>query len=82
MKNKQTAVEWLKEELINSLEGYEVKFGTLIKIKKQFDQAKEMEKDQIVDAHYEGQCNNTEGYPIEISKQYYNDTYGKQTNAG
>jgi len=38
-------------------------------------QAKEMEKERIIDAHYEGQCDKTEGYPLEIAEQYYNETY-------
>jgi hypothetical protein len=40
------------------------------------DQAKEMEKERIINAHYEGQCDETEGYPLEISEQYYEQTYG------
>lgn len=41
----------------------------------------EMEKEQIEDAHYEGQCDNTEGYPKYIAQQYYNETYGNQTDS-
>ena len=41
-----------------------------------YREAKEMEKKRIIDAHYEGQCDETEGYPLEISKQYYNETFG------
>jgi hypothetical protein len=36
-----------------------------------------IEKQQIVEAHLEGQCDNTEGYPLQISEKYYNETYGK-----
>jgi len=36
----------------------------------------QMEKERIIDAHYEGQCNQTEGYPLQIAEQYYNETYG------
>ena len=39
-------------------------------------QAKEMEKERIIDAHYEGQCNQTEGYPLQIAEQYYQQNYG------
>jgi hypothetical protein len=35
-----------------------------------------MEKEQIIDAHFEGQANQDEGYPIQISEQYYTSTYG------
>ncbi len=41
-----------------------------------YEQAKKLEKEIIIDAHYEGQCDETEGYPLEISEQYYNETYG------
>jgi hypothetical protein len=41
-----------------------------------YNKAKEMEKERIIDAHYEGQCNQTEGYPLQIAEQYYNKTYG------
>jgi len=55
---KQTAVEWLYEELI--LEGINVP-------KVFYDKAKEMEKEQINNAHYEG----SENY----RRQYYNETF-------
>ena len=72
MKNKQTAVNWFVDQLPIRMKNY---------LMEEIEKAKEMEENQIVDAHYEGQCDNTEGYPIEISKQYYNEIYGKQTNA-
>jgi hypothetical protein len=71
MENKQTAVDWLEKEFVK-LESTVGVHGVMYEL---IEQAKEMEKDQIIDAHYEGQCDNTEGYPIEISKQYYNETY-------
>jgi hypothetical protein len=67
---KQTAVEWL-EELIEC-------GANLEQIKKCLPQAKEMEKQQIVDFFIKGQ--NT--YPSEhvldnqqIAEQYYNETF-------
>lgn len=74
MENKQTAVDWLVRELSNL--GYIVapSFGHSI-IDEKIKQAKEMEKEQIIDAHYEGQCNNQEGYPKYIAIQYYSETY-------
>jgi hypothetical protein len=61
---KQTAVEWLIDQLITenevTLKGENYKL---------FDIAKEMEKEQIMDAHFEG----SEDY----RRQYYNETYGK-----
>ena len=66
MDNKQqTAVEWL----------WEIAYNRELTVQ-DWKQAKEMEKERIIDAHYEGQCNQIEGYPLQIAKQYYNETYG------
>jgi hypothetical protein len=65
---KQTAVEWLVEEL--------EKHHTKIDIKNTvaFNQAKAMEKEQIIDA-----WKNAEGYNDltneNLAEQYYNETY-------
>jgi hypothetical protein len=77
---QQTAVEWfsVRRDVLE----IEVRLGKLSPIKyaeeltKAEQQAKEMEKERIIDAHYEGQCNQTEGYPLQIAEQYYNETYG------
>jgi len=79
---QQTAVEWFFEQLTevdyncinktflqndNSLAGYRLR-GLL-------EQAKEMEKEQIINAHFEGQhCCNEWGNPP--AEKYYNETYG------
>jgi len=55
---KQTAVEWLVDELI--LEGFNVP-------KVFYDKAKEMEKEQIMDAY-----NNGDNRSAEL---YYNETF-------
>jgi hypothetical protein len=61
---KQTAVEWLIDMLVTenevTLKGENYKL---------FEIAKEMEKEQIINAHFEG----SEDY----RRQYYNETYGK-----
>jgi hypothetical protein len=57
-----TAVEWI--------EGYLKKFNHIqesLSLRKAFEQAKEMEKEQIMNAHYEG----SENY----RRQYYNETF-------
>jgi len=77
---QQTAVEWfsVRRDVLE----IEVRLGKLSPIEyaeeltKAEQQAKEMEKERIIDAHYEGQCNQTEGYPLQIAEQYYNETYG------
>jgi hypothetical protein len=65
---KQTAVEWLVEQLANE------KLGT----KRHFEiiqQAKQLEKDQIINAHIEGQpFHSIISYKAE---QYYNQTFNK-----
>lgn len=69
--NKQTAVEWLylklstssSEELVGNINVW-------------FERAKAMHKEEIINAHFEGQCDETEGYPLEIAKKFYNETYG------
>jgi len=79
MEHKQTAVEWLEEQLISSL-GIE-----LTKHQKRLfndvfiQQAKEMEKQQIIDAFGVG-CHHESkrlvGYQ-DIAEQYYNEEYAK-----
>ena len=65
---KQTAVEWLLENLITEPfleEHFEYNYNC-------WDKAKEMEKDQIMNAWYDGW--------IEVgdnSEHYYNETYKK-----
>jgi hypothetical protein len=60
---KQTAVEWLYEELI--LDGINVP-------KVFYDKAKEMEKEQIMDAYIQGSISLTSKNDAE---QYYKETY-------
>jgi hypothetical protein len=62
MENKQTAVEWLEDRC--RPKGYITA--------EEFSQAKEMEKQQIIDA--------VDGFPIANRNldgiEYYNETYG------
>ena len=67
---QQTAVEWLEEQLNKWSDG---RFYLPPHF---FEQAKEMEKEQIIDAHYQGYRNNIG--TTEVSEQYYNETYKKQ----
>jgi hypothetical protein len=60
---KQTAVEWLEQEFIK-LESTIGVYGIMYKL---IDQAKAMEKEQIVRAF---------GYEEIDGEQYYNETYG------
>lgn len=63
-----TAVEWLYDKIKHGI------------TKKQFDEfileAKEMEKQQIIDAYEEGTYHNTLGNEdYETPEQYYNETF-------
>ena len=72
MKNqkKQTALEWLEQEMLKPY----------LSMKEILEQAKEMEKEQIMDAHINGQSEFDNGaYRQEVidnAEQYYNETYG------
>ena len=59
---KQTAVEWLTEELRNQ---FGIAFSNNI-----LEKAKEMEKQQIETAY-------NKAVPFKYGKQYYNETYKK-----
>jgi hypothetical protein len=63
---KRTAVEWLKYVYENQ--------GEYV-MDDQWKKALEMEKEQIIDAHFEGQNDETDGCSLYISEQYYNETY-------
>ncbi len=74
MKNKQTAVEWLQSEIDNKDMG-EIPMW----IYEFIEQAKAMEKEQIIEAYrsgvederYDDDFNN-----IRLNGKYYNETYG------
>ena len=60
--NKQTAVEWLIEQVKSQKYIEDI----------DFEQAKEMEKEQIIDAYNKGEFN--DGF-VAV-EDYYNQTYG------
>jgi hypothetical protein len=69
--SKQSSVEWLYEQL--TLTWYDYESGKDI-----LKQAKEMEKEQIIDSFKIGNHTEMRGGKILllISEQYYNETYG------
>lgn len=75
MENKQTAVEWIESKL-NSVKPTD--FCSLQDVKDWVKQAKQMEKEQIMDA-YESGIKDDDGYGVMLnnSEQFYNDTYVK-----
>lgn len=70
---KQTAVEWLVQE-INKIN---VSTEARIFINKLEKQAKQMEKQQIIDAFWNGDNSDclSEQNSKEFAEQYYNETY-------
>jgi hypothetical protein len=65
MESNLTSVEWLESQLTEYLQRM---------YKSEIEQAKEMEKQQIIDAYNENEnymCDGTEG------EQYYNEKYNK-----
>ena len=80
---QQTAVEWLEETAKKRLEenGHETAYWHYKRLIEDFEQAKEMEKQQIIDAHINGQSEYDKGaYRKEVednSEYYYNETFNK-----
>jgi len=67
---KQTAIEWLIENIV---EDQTIKAKSMTEWINIFEQSKAMEKEQMIDA--------VDGFPLENrhldGEQYYNETYGK-----
>jgi hypothetical protein len=73
---KQTAVEFIVKELIKLGYLHSNDYGQSPNVTKVIEQAKEMEKQQIIDAHKVGKFEAK--LPIEeqtTGKQYYKETY-------
>jgi hypothetical protein len=69
---KQTAVEWMIENMPN-IGGY-IPLGISLEFQAKFDQAKEMEKQQIMKAVYDSMGTNLDPN-MGRAEQYYNQTY-------
>ncbi len=70
MGNKQTAVDWLFEKITQN---QEIRWrGT--RYLELFEQAKQIEKEQIKDAYDKGVYN---VHPFHNSEEFYNAIYGK-----
>ena len=78
---KQTAVEWLLDQLENQVSDDGKQTMSLKVTGFLLEQAKEMEKQQIIDAHINGQSEYDKGaYRKEVednSEYYYNETFNK-----
>ena len=67
MKNKQSSIEWLVEE-INKQKAW----ADPSKLEPLFEQAKAMHKEQIIDAYRRGFISDD----IKLADDYYNETFG------
>ena len=79
MKNKQTAVEWLEIEIVK----LENKHGIPGEIYQLCEQAKEMEKKQIIEAWNDGNLLGRNGHvllPYDNGNGYYNEQINYITN--
>jgi hypothetical protein len=80
--SKQTAVEWFSDnvwEIKNQLENKEITLNRFCSAYfKLYEEAKEMEKEQIITAYNEG--SNQNGFPLKNeAEQYYSETYKNKT---
>ncbi|NBV92127.1 MAG: hypothetical protein EBR91_08165 [Flavobacteriia bacterium] len=67
---KQTAVEYIKEKLMCNEYWYEnMTFDQI------FEQAKEMEKEQIIEAYETAMETDIYNEPLKIGKDYYEQTF-------
>ena len=74
---QQTAVEIFWNQLPEILP-FTVDTETAMKLLKAFEQAKEMEKEQIIEAFWNGDntdCTSEQNIK-DFAQQYYNETYG------
>jgi len=72
---KQTAVEWFAKEL-NNWRIREFGEDAIIGIPSEvFDQAKQMEKEQIIDAYENGVKETNSRCEYQDTKQYYNENF-------
>jgi NRPS condensation-like uncharacterized protein len=74
MENKQTAVEWLEQQM-NTSEWMSITRFEIIQ------QAKQMEKEQIEKAFYDSMVDIVLG-KMSSTKEYYNETYANDTTTG
>jgi hypothetical protein len=76
-----TAVEWLMEQITydNGFGERRNSYTDSFDLKEFFEKAKEMEKQQIIDAWTDAKYCNTIGNEInyEDGEQYYNETFNK-----
>ena len=76
--NNMTAVEWLHIQLKKGIDYNPLDPLSYPKsVENLFDEAKQMEKEQIIDARHNGIISAMKGYAVS-NEQYYNETYGTE----
>jgi uncharacterized protein YjcR len=77
--SEKTAIDWLVEQIIAPYANIERKENLFVLTptmsKELFEKAKQMEKEQIIDARQDGVDVVFKGYSIS-NEEYYNETYG------
>jgi hypothetical protein len=73
----KTAIEWLYNELLKNNTSTDSVIEKINKESSIWEQAKELEKEQIIDAYY-GKIDGVYGYR-EAGEEYYNQTYKPET---
>jgi hypothetical protein len=68
----KSAVEWFSEQILKSRQ---LGFISKKKFDELFKEANKMFESQIIDAHFDGQCDETEGYPLDIAEKYFDKTF-------
>lgn len=67
----QEAIETIKEYRDNGYADVDTCNTILLKLASML----EKEEEVIMDAHMDGQCDDTDGTPFEKAEQYYNETF-------
>ncbi len=73
--NQQTAVEWLHSKYIKIFGELNLSTAKLLEIAYALEQAKEMEKEQIIDAYENGVKETNSRCEYQEAEQYYNETF-------
>ena len=76
--SKQTAVEWLVEQISEKQPNGLYVIDTLEDVKRVFEQAKAMEREQVEDAYGDGL--NAHRVDFCNRKEYYERNYGKEAS--
>ena len=71
---KQTAIEWLHEKYMRILKDNDISVSQAFEILDKYNQAKEMEKEQLIRARQDGLDNGFSNGSWD-SNLYYNETY-------